>query len=573
MTSFERQGDSTYNGIPEPRYSVLSYTWGRFTAKTESDGSRLEIGGVTWAIPAIDKHRAFNAAEFENVIKQTSVISGNRFVWVDVACIDQENITVKMEEIGRQAGIFANARAAFVWLWTAALDELRESIDNMAGVLSIWPKAANLAQWLSLEGPDSITTRSKQDQDGCSEHDAAALERLRRAVYTILGDWWFSSLWTLQEQGLKEDAWVLSREGLPVENEEIDSEYYESTNPSNGNVTDWKIEMLYASIFDVTVGLRDTFHVLQLPYLQHIFQDPDLQHTTNHISDLIRHAGYTSIPVESNPNFFFTLARTRKATYELDRIYGTMSLYNIRVGAAGPDADVSKRYTLEELEEEFNFALNAKSPILGQLFLHVEEPHHGKTWQMTQWARVPDILSDLGFDFHSGADGPSIFDGFEVVRGIPGGPAKIRGSITPFECIIQHWRAVFAPENKRGSFESQVILQVDDYICKANTSIPYVNHLQSDRQMQRAKYINATIEGLIETFGSKRRSIIGLGETGTGGSDPSPRSYALLLLHDELDSAQCRRIGICYCVDLCLRDSVYDIGDYSEWAAYEGFIF
>lgn len=574
MTSFERQEDFTYDGVLEPEYSVLSYTWGRFTTETESDASRLNIAGVKWAIPAIDKHRAFSAAEFEVVIKQTSIISGNRFLWIDVACIDQENIAAKMEEIGGQAGIFANATHAFVWLWTAARNELLESINIMEGAQNIWPKAATLAEYLGSEGPDPIATRSGEDQEECFGRDAASLRRIRQSVDTFLRDWWFSSLWTLQEQGLREDACIISREGLPIENRDLDSDYYDSDHSNDSSLPGWNMDTLYVTISDVAVHLRDTFLLLQLPYLQTIFQDPRLQETTNHVLDVIRRTGFTDIADAANPNSYFVLARNRVASYELDRIYGVMALYNIRVGSAAPGVDVSKHYSLEELEEEFVFALNAESAILGQMFLHVEEPHHGKTWQITQKSRVPYVYRHFGLsNIHTKyeEDAPSIFDHFEISRGLPDGPAKIRGSVTPFESLMEYWRAISSSNN--GSGVQRIFLQVDDYICKANTYIPYVSPLLSDRQGQFHKYVNETIEGLIKTFGSKRLSAIGLGETGSirrkGGNFDS---FAMLLLHNELDFSRCRRIGLCCGPDLPLRDPTQGDGVHPEWIPHEGFI-
>lgn len=72
--------------------------------------------------------------------------------------------------------------------------------------------------------------------------------------------------------------------------------------------------------------------------------------------------------------------------------------------------------------------------------------------------------------------------------------------------------------------------------------------------MQHAKYINATIDGLFQTFGSKRLSVIELGHeitkwADTPGDDGLVSSeecnfYSLLLLHEDSDQSQCRRIGI-----------------------------
>lgn len=601
MTSFERQEGNIYGGVNEPRYSTLSYTWGRFEAKTPADlasvnssSCRLRVAGVTWTIPAIDKGRAFSAAAFEAAIKGMSAASGNRFAWVDVACIDQENYADKMAEIGRQAGIFANAHAAFVWLWTVPTAvELRGAIEDMAAVLSRWPRAATLAGWLNRDGPPgasglSFSGRSEHEELEEFEPNETFLKRLRRSVDLILGDWWFSSLWTLQELGLKDDAWLISGDGLPVESLDVDSEYYESTDPEHGGVVDWKADMLYVSIFDVVVGLRDIFSVLQMPYLQDIFQDLRLRDIVIHICDLIRSAGYTSIPVSSNPNFYFSLARTRQTTFDLDRIYGVMSLYDIRVGAAAPGTDSSKQWTLEELEEEFAFALNAKSSILGQLFIHAEEPRAGKTWQITQQTRVPGVLSEIAGGLHVDRVANDWIQELSITRGrAPGDPARISGDATPFGGFMQYLKAeVYHPDNERGPFESRVVVQVDDYICQREKCIPYVDSLQGDREMQHAKYINATIDGLFEAFGSKRLSVIELGHKVTEWEDTPDDDglvsskecdfYGLLLLHEDGDQSQCQRIGIIICHDLPLEPCVRLIDGSQEkpvWKTFEGLLF
>jgi hypothetical protein len=41
---------------------------------------------------------------------------GLEWSWIDIACVDQENRDVKMDEVGRQASIFLEAADFFVWL-------------------------------------------------------------------------------------------------------------------------------------------------------------------------------------------------------------------------------------------------------------------------------------------------------------------------------------------------------------------------------------------------------------------------------------------------------------------------
>lgn len=92
-----------YGSIREPAYSILTYTWGRWPAP---NGPHIDVSGTTWDIPAVDESM-FSVASFHQVIKKMGEV--NEFAWIDVVCIDQENYAVKMDEIGRQVGIFANA--------------------------------------------------------------------------------------------------------------------------------------------------------------------------------------------------------------------------------------------------------------------------------------------------------------------------------------------------------------------------------------------------------------------------------------------------------------------------------
>lgn len=53
------------------------------------------------------------------------------FAWIDVVCIDQENYDVKMDEIGKQVGIFANASQVYVWLWSLPSPQLQDVYDTI----------------------------------------------------------------------------------------------------------------------------------------------------------------------------------------------------------------------------------------------------------------------------------------------------------------------------------------------------------------------------------------------------------------------------------------------------------
>lgn len=288
LISYEKQDGNVYGGIASPKYSTLSYTWGRFQIQ---DGPCLTVSNIPWQIPAIDPER-FTATDFQRVIDQIRTKSGNRFLWLDIACIDEEDRAVKMEEVGRQGGIFSNADPWFIWLWTIPTAALQSSARAVVNVCVDWPTFYNLGP----PGPPPEEARGFQA-------NRALLERLRVSVDTLLDGYWFSSLWTLQEEGLQADAFILSREGKLVEIPEY--VYCHLSDEAQ-----WDSKLCNVTIFKVASGLRDTLAILECSRLQHVFQDPRVQDTIGHIQHRIRGL---SILFRMVQILTFTLAELRSA--------------------------------------------------------------------------------------------------------------------------------------------------------------------------------------------------------------------------------------------------------------------
>ena len=57
MVSYERKkigDDFSYNNIRNPRYSTISYTWGRYQVKDgDKKGVLITVSGVDWDVPSI----------------------------------------------------------------------------------------------------------------------------------------------------------------------------------------------------------------------------------------------------------------------------------------------------------------------------------------------------------------------------------------------------------------------------------------------------------------------------------------------------------------------------------------
>lgn len=113
MTSFQWQPGNVYGNIEEPKYNILTYTWGRWRLQDNdehaSEVESLPIAGVPWDIPKISPEH-FTANQFLSVIHGiTQPLSGRNipgveFIWLDVACINQRDKEPdSAAEVGRQA--------------------------------------------------------------------------------------------------------------------------------------------------------------------------------------------------------------------------------------------------------------------------------------------------------------------------------------------------------------------------------------------------------------------------------------------------------------------------------------
>ncbi|KAI1747587.1 hypothetical protein F4782DRAFT_418257 [Xylaria castorea] len=509
MISVERRDGNMYGPFDEkePGYSILTYTWGRWSAP---GGPHIPVSGTTWAIPAVDEAK-FTVASFEEVIKKMGQTSD--FAWIDVVCIDQENYDVKMDEIGRQVGIFANASQVYVWIWslpTAQLQHVYDDITRCSASLDNWKgtfRQLPLLATFSVMYDDSAPRNVSQEGDELthSRIPQATLSSLEASIKTLLGDPWFSSLWTLQEGLLRQDAIFLSQEAECVQHRV-------------------SIVAPEAEMFSLTSAFSDIRSALEL--YEGRCTESSYGNLVDSVVRAIRQAGFPTSNLATNPNIQWAAAQYRNATNAEDRVYGILALYNIQVGDAVPNNANRKKPSLRELEADFAVTLNAKSPLLGQLFVHAGPARpRGKSWQISR-----DIMFPHGFTYWDEDN----FSSYSSIAGLSTGLAEVEGDICFLKDLRHFWNASLTKDK---SYRFDIAL--DEYVVYEH---PTIIASQPARKSRTTEDILGgmliLIDSTLEEFQEDAVSVLELGG--------SPKEIlGLVLVHPPNDRSLTNRIGIC----------------------------
>lgn len=490
MTSVERTGESTYGTDDKPEYSILTYTWGRFRAEWGSPA--LDVKGTTWKIPPI-KESCFTVEAFQHVIN----FMGHdvEYAWVDVACIDQENREVKMYEVGRQVGIFKGAKRAYVWLHSFSNAELKSLHDT---IIEYGPQIIHP----SLREYGNLRT---------------VMPILQESFDKLFSDPWFTSLWTLQESVLRRDATVLCREASPIQH------------PWNDD-HDVYLAMLANTCRNIYLDLQGTLETTNM------FREVKMaaQNLISRLEESGFHFLYTS-----NPNVQYGAARFRQTEFPLDRIYGIMQIYGITVGeAAEPGRTIS---TMEELEDQFAAALNARSAVLGQAFVHVGNPVSGKTWRITQTSRVHEAI--MAFDQTTNTN-------CTIVRNSKDAAVTVNGPACSLQRLEALWEKL-AWKVARDRYGAQVMLDHNGVVLSnvgKDLDESNFEYTIDNRSIVLGIPLNdyEACKCLISTIPSADLQVISLGKVvGDMRRSDYRETHLGLLIHRDSRDGLWRRIGIC----------------------------
>lgn len=420
-----------------------------FSAKAKKSAKdtieAIGIRGVPWQVPRIDtKH--FTVTQLQDVLhrvcepvalSQFHHLSRTEFVWLDIACIDQRWGPLPALEIGRQANIFKQASGVAAWL-SQVNRRVEAKTPNLGKInlghdekLLSWDEAQikaaspqdrkrylkaesrrnrieraqkNAAVSLSVESEQSskaffLTLTSCTLEELWNSPASSELRKLLlKGVEKLLVDPWFSSLWTLQEAFLRRDAYFLSAhaELIPVT----------KTSEAGSNIL--TLELLCASCTKIADEC-----------IRPLAEDAWKQQSTGDIIDRDRDptererferqwpmyvsgAGLREIS-KQNPLLLWAIANKRKASNDMDRVYGIMQVFNYQLGSA---ADPTRSFTVPELVDQLGEALLQDRPVESQLvdLGHFTDP--GKAWHLNSSSTVPSFYMLSSEKFAHAADYP-----------------------------------------------------------------------------------------------------------------------------------------------------------------------
>lgn len=389
MTSYERDSNNRYNGVRNPQYNAISYTWGRFE---NNKYPAVKILGVTWKIPGIDPTH-FSVAEFEAAIRHTA--EDKAWIWLDIACIDQENAAIKLDEINRQAEIFGKAETVYAWVtpWTTSrmltafqtIELFSQSLGrSLDGNAKVPPPISNLR--IDLNSAYHVFTEIAQ-----------------------LG--WFTSLWTLQEAFLCH-PFFLSRscDAVPL------TSFFQG---KYRNQLPYPVGLMWLA--GSSRNIWDDLRWNASPQAQAI-------------CELIHDSGLLALSFLKNAYMLYPAAAKRNYREPQDAVYGIMQVYNLRMPAMN---DANKLLTKLALSLNVNNALGA------QIFVHQTPPNTLlDAWKLARSSHVP-------FQFYNELQ--YVPDG--SIAGTPSGRPSFRGTMAGLEQLASTWDEVL--QQRRGPAQPQ----------------------------------------------------------------------------------------------------------------------
>ena len=374
MTSYEWQPGNVYGSWAAPMYNAITYTWGRWRLdEDESPEIRpIDIRGVPWDIPRV-KAKCFTPEDLLRVLKQAiepveiidsvlqySGLPDVEFVWLDIACIDQrEDEPRSAAEVGRQFAIFKGAKWTFAWLHTLPLESLNTWLCVIDTVFTrdIYEHIQSAVDPSNLLIPSDVVKEF---------FTSATLVRVRDSLAGIFEDPWFTSLWTLQEAFLRQDAVMVSREGVAATLPDISPR---------------------SAVYHATLGALTSVGQALTDEEMRRMSIPDPYDQCVRMLEESGVAGLSTL----HPLAVYAATAHRTTMKDEDRIYGIQQIFQLRLGTSSSQS-LGSHMSREELEIQLGEQLLRYHPIMSQSHVFTKPAPRGRGWVVNPSSMVPSDM-------------------------------------------------------------------------------------------------------------------------------------------------------------------------------------
>lgn len=211
-------------GPKRPAYTAISHTWGRWIKG--ADGYHVP-NGMKFRVPL---NAMFDIKSLPQSLEHLGTKIDTDYAWLDLVCIpqgcegdalDDEHGGLKQQEISRQGSIFRNAKRTIAWFHDvdsfSALQGLIEiaalsmiGADKALGEGTRHERERRMARALIRmgDGPTGLFSKAEDTPNGpgfqqWSKQQMGYGEDMNQPI-----NFWFTSLWTLQELCLRPDMWL-----------------------------------------------------------------------------------------------------------------------------------------------------------------------------------------------------------------------------------------------------------------------------------------------------------------------------------------------------------------------------
>lgn len=391
MTSYEWQPGNVYGPATSPLYNAISYTWGRWRVTADADDESpaddvvtpLVVHGIPWDVPRVRPHH-FTSEQLLHAIRRSTGLgihpSPVDFLWIDIACIDQRGDEPKSAaEVGRQALIFEGARHVYAWL-SVSDQGLRSTMREMIRMAKHVRRAYERVRLGMVNLPWDIA------------YDWIRLGMVvgvgNGSVAKLLRDPWFSSLWTLQEAFMRQDAIFLSREGTPATAPaiKVDGDW-----PQKKGATPDDSRNKPLILQRLVQYYREAYSLLEL-------KSVPPKHSS--VLRLLQQCGLSLLEWR-HPLAIFIASGSRTCERDEDRVYGIQQVFRFRVGKSALSHRQGSRYTLQELQVQFGEQLLRQYGLQSQLHSFTQPAPIGRGWLPNSSSILPDQIWSIESTYSS----------------------------------------------------------------------------------------------------------------------------------------------------------------------------